>query len=70
MKQIVVTSDSYAECNEDYIEKDPKFKVGDRVRIQKYKNIFATKYIQNWSEEVLSLAKLKMQFHGLIFLVA
>ena len=70
MKQIVVTSDSYAEYNEDYIEKDPKFKVGDRVRKQKYKNIFATKYIQNWSEEVLSLAKLKMQFHGLIFLVA
>ena len=70
MKQIVVTSDSYAEYNEDYIEKDPKFKIGDRVRIQKYKNIFATKYIQNWSEEVLSLAKLKIQFHGLMFLVA
>ena len=33
MKQIVVTSDSYAEYNEDYIEKDPKFKVGDRFRI-------------------------------------
>ena len=70
MKQIVVTSDSYAEYNEDYIEKDPKFKISDRVRIQKYKNIFATKYIQNWSEEVLSLAKLKIQFHGLMFLVA
>ena len=41
MKPIDVTSDSYAEYNEDSNEKDPKFKVGDHVRISKYKNIFA-----------------------------
>ena len=51
MKPIKVTSDSYAEYNEDSNEKDPKFKVGDRVRISKYKNIFAKGYTQNWSEE-------------------
>ena len=39
MKPVDVTSDSYAECNEDSIEKDPKFKVGDRVIISKYKII-------------------------------
>ena len=39
MKPIDVTSDSYAEYNEDSNEKDPKFKVGDHVRISKYKNI-------------------------------
>ena len=50
MKPIDVTSDSYAEYNEDFNEKDPKFKVGDRVRISKYKNIFAKGYSQNWSE--------------------
>ena len=33
MKPIDVTSNSYAEYNEDSNEKDPKFKVGDRVRI-------------------------------------
>ena len=33
MKPIDVTSDSYAEYNEDSNEKDPKFKVGDHVRI-------------------------------------
>ena len=33
MKPIGVTSDSYAECNEDFNKKDPKFKVGDQVRI-------------------------------------
>ena len=49
MKQIDATSDSYPEYNEDSNEKDPKFKVGDRVRISKYKNIFAKEYTQNWS---------------------
>ena len=37
MKSIDVTSDSYAECNEDFNKKDPKFKVGDYVRISKHK---------------------------------
>ena len=41
MKPIDVTSDSYAEYNGDSNEKDPKCKVGDRVRISKYKNIYA-----------------------------
>ena len=41
MKPIDVTSDSYAKYNEDSSEKDSKFKVGDRVRISKTKNIFA-----------------------------
>ena len=50
MKLIDVTSDSYAEYNEDFNEKDPKFKVGDHVRISKYKNIFAKGHTQNWSE--------------------
>ena len=40
MKPIDVTSDSYAEYNEDSNKKDPKFKVDDHVRISEYKNIF------------------------------
>ena len=47
IKPIDVTSDSYAEYNEDSNERDPKFKVGDRVRIWKYKYIFAKGYTQN-----------------------
>ena len=31
-------------------DKKPKFKVGDQVRISKYKNIFAKGYTPNWSE--------------------
>ena len=34
-KPMNVTSDSYAEYNEDSNEKDPKFKVGDHVGISK-----------------------------------
>ena len=50
MKPIDVTSDSYVEYNEDSNEKDPKFKVGYRVRISKYKNIFTEECTQNWTE--------------------
>ena len=35
MKPIDVTFDFYAEYNEDSNEKDPKFKVGDHIRISK-----------------------------------
>ena len=33
MKPTDITDDSYAEYNEDFNKKDPKFKVGDHVRI-------------------------------------
>ena len=44
MKPIVVMSGCYAEYSEGSNEKDPKFKVCDRARISKYKNIFAKGY--------------------------
>ena len=69
MTPIDVTSDSYAEYNKISTKKDPKFKLGDHVRISKYKNSFAKGYTQNWSEEVLLLAKLKLHFCGLTRLV-
>ena len=58
MKPIDNTDDSYAEYNEDFNKKDPKFKGGDHVRISKYKNIFATGYAPNWSEEVFVVSKI------------
>ena len=39
--------------------KDPKFKVGDHVRILKHKNIFAKWYTPNWSEEIFVIKKVK-----------
>ena len=59
IKPIDVTSDSYAEYNEDSNVRKPKFKVGDRVRISKYKNTFAKGYTQNWSGEVFVISKIK-----------
>ena len=58
MKPIDVTNDSFAEYNEESNKKDPKFKVGDHVRISKYKNIFAKGYAPNWSEEVFVINKI------------
>ena len=59
MKPIDLTSDSYAEYNEGFNKKNPKFKVGDNVKISKYKNIFVKGYAANWSEEVLVVSKIK-----------
>ena len=62
MKPIDVTGDSYAEYNENSNKKRPKFKVGDRVIISKYKNFFAKRYIPNWSEDVFVVSKIKNTF--------
>ena len=59
MKPIKVTSDSYAEYNEDSNVTKPKFKVGDPVRISKYKDIFTKGQTQNWSDEVFVVSKIK-----------
>ena len=59
MKPIDVTSDSYADNNEDSNKRNPKFKVGDHVRISKYKNIFAKGYVPNWSEEIFVIKKVR-----------
>ena len=58
MKTIDVKSNSI-EYNEEFNEKDPKFKVGDHVRISKYKKIFAKEYTPNWSEKVFVISKIK-----------
>ena len=59
MKPIDVTDNSYVKYNENPNKKDPKFKVGDRVRISKYKNIFAKGYTPNWSDKVFLISKIK-----------
>ena len=38
---------------DEHNEKDSRFKVGDRVRISKFKNIFANGYTFNWSKYLL-----------------
>ena len=42
---------------DEHNEKDSRFKVGDRVRISKFKNIFAKGYTPNWSTEIIIVDK-------------
>ena len=58
MKPTGVADDYFAEYNEDFNKKDPRFKVGDHVRISKYKNIFDT--LQIGRGKFLLIVKLKI----------
>ena len=44
MKPFDVKSSTYIGYSKEINDKDPKFKIGDIVRISKYKNIFAKGY--------------------------
>ena len=43
---------------DEHNEKDSRFKVGDRVGISKFKNIFAKGYKPNWSKEIFIVDKI------------
>ena len=43
---------------DEHNEKDSRFKVGDRVRISKFKNIFAKGCTTNWSKEIFIVDKI------------
>ena len=49
----------HVDLKKEVNDKNPKFKVGNRVRISKHKNIFAKGYMPNWSEEVFISSKIK-----------
>ena len=59
MKPVDVKDMTYVDFEKYVNDKDPNFKVGDYVRISKYKNIFAKGYMPNWSEEVFVIKKVK-----------
>ena len=49
MKPADVMSSECIDSSKENNEEDPKFKVGENVRISKYKNTFAKGYVPNWS---------------------
>ena len=59
MKPVDVKDNTYIDFKKEVNDKDPKFKVGDNVRISKYKNTFAKGHTPNWSEEVFEIKKVK-----------
>ena len=59
MKPIDVKDNTYINIDEEVNDKGPEFKVGDHVRISKYKIIFAKGYISNWSEQIYVIKEVK-----------
>ena len=59
MQPADVKDNTHINADKKINNKDPKFKVGDHVRISKYKNIFAKGYMPNWREEVFVTKKVK-----------
>ena len=59
MKPVDVKDDTYTHFKKEVNDKDSKIKVGDHVKISKYKNIFAKGYAPNWSKEVFIDSKIK-----------
>ena len=57
MKPVDVKPSTYIESSKEIHNQDPKFKIGNIVRISKYKNILAKGDVPNWSEEVFVIKK-------------
>ena len=55
VKPVDVKDNTYIDCKREV----PKFKIGDHVRISKYKNTFVKGCTPNWSEEVFVVSKIK-----------
>ena len=68
MKPLDVKS-TYIDFNKENNKEDLKFKVGDHVRISKYRNIFAKSYLPNLSEEVFLVKKVKNGYTLLVILM-
>ena len=59
MKLVDVKSNTYIDSPKETNKKDLKYKMGNNVRISKYKNIFAKGYTQNCQEKVSVIKKVK-----------
>ena len=57
-KSVDVNSSTYIDFGVENNKKDPKFEVGDHVRISKCKNFFEKNYASNWSDEVFVIKKI------------
>ena len=59
MKPVDVKPSICIDFNKGTNKEGPKYKVGDHVKISKYKDVFAKGYVSNWSEEAFVIKKLK-----------
>ena len=59
IKMKPIEDNTYINIDKDVNDNDPKFKVGDPVRISKDRNVLAEDYKPNWSEEVFVIKEIK-----------
>ena len=59
VKPVDVKDNTYIGFKKKVNDKNPKSKVGDCIRISKYKNIFAKGYMPNCSEQIFIIKKIK-----------
>ena len=59
MKPVDFKDNTYIGFKKEVNDKNPKFKVGDQVRISKYKNIFAKGYMPYSSQEIFIIKKIR-----------
>ena len=59
MKPLNIKSNACSNSGKEINDKDRKFKIGDNVVISKYKNIFAKRYVPNWSDKVFVIKRIK-----------
>ena len=58
MKPKDIGYNNYRIYIDEHNKEDSRFKAGDRVRICKFKNIFAKGYTPNWSREIFIIKKI------------
>ena len=64
MKPIDVKDNTHIDFKKEVSDRDPKFEVGDHIRISKYKNILLRVTHQTCLKKFLLLVKLQIQFDG------
>ena len=69
MKPVDIKDNKGIDSVKEVNDKDLKFKVGDHVRISKYKNICTNGYTPNWSEEVFVISKIPFQGDMLLIIL-
>lgn len=62
--------DSVYKHSRDYFYgKQPKFSVGDRVRLSKYKHIFEKSYTPNWTTEIFTIRQIQKNTDPITYLL-
>ena len=71
MKPVDIKDNSYIDFKKEVNDKDPKLKLGDHVRISKYKIFLLKDTQQTGLKKVLLLVKLEIQFPGhMLFMIS